>query len=207
MKTMVIGDIHGRVEIVEKALATEYPLIFVGDYLDSWNRSVVDQIKSLELVLDAIKNNRAVGILGNHEMSYLNRSCRCSGFSNATSIHIMSMDLKPLVDYVYCEGFLISHAGVSQLMLDYNKITLEQYLKDKKFEDVGYSRGGWSPIGGLRWCDWSEFKPIESQPQIVGHTIQRSIQQKDNSYCIDVLESSSNNVLLIENGSVEIIEL
>jgi len=36
MKTLIVGDIHGKVEIVEAALAQEHPVIFVGDILDSY---------------------------------------------------------------------------------------------------------------------------------------------------------------------------
>ena len=205
MKTLVIGDIHGNVEIIKAAFKTEYPLIFVGDYLDSFNRLVIDQLESLEIVLKGIKEGRCIGIMGNHEMSYISKDCRCSGYNNATAAHIMSMDLSPLVDYTYCEGFLISHAGVSNTLLELYNITLQEYLEDEIFEDVGYCRGGWSTVGGLHWCDWNyEFKPIKSQPQIVGHTRGNYIRQKGNSYCIDCLEDGCKEALLIENGTVEI---
>ena len=223
MKTLVVGDIHGCVEVVEKALSTKYPVIFTGDYLDSFNRSVKDQITSLQLVLDAIdatkndfESNKIYGLLGNHEMSYLSRSCRCSGYNSVTAAHVMSMDLKPLLDYIYCEGFLISHAGVSQSLLDYNKITLDQYLESKNFDTVGWIRGGYDHVGGLRWCDWFyEFEPIKSQPQIVGHShieyydynLANIIQQKGNSYCIDTRYDINKEVLLIENGIAEIVKL
>ena len=72
-KTIVVGDIHGHVDSVEKALAFDGNVVFVGDYLDSFSQSVDNQILCLKMVLDAIEEepDRVVGLIGNHEMSYL----------------------------------------------------------------------------------------------------------------------------------------
>lgn len=208
MKTLVVGDLHGRLEIAQRALDTDYPVVFIGDYLDSFNRSVNDQVETLKLVLDAAGEERCTALMGNHEMSYVHDSHRCSGFKAATHMHVKHMDLSALKDYVFVEGFLISHAGVSQRLLDYFELTLDEYLDSNNFEQVGCTRGGRYPVGGLRWCDWrDEFAPIADQPQIVGHTRGKIIRQKGNSYCIDVLEDDSNNVALIDNGELEVVDL
>ena len=64
MKTIIVGDLHGRYEIAEKVLASGHNVVFVGDYVDSReNRSVEDQIKTIEIVLNGsgtIRNARFI---------------------------------------------------------------------------------------------------------------------------------------------------
>lgn len=52
--------------------------------------------------------------------------------------------------------------------------------------EPGYSRGGTQNIGGLIWCDWTEFASIKGVNQIVGHTPHRTpeihLQHSDGSY-------------------------
>lgn len=149
-----------------------------------------------------------MALMGNHEMSYVHDQYRCSGHKGATKSHVMHMDLSPLKDYVFAEGFLISHAGVSQEYLDTYDISLDEYLEAGEFDQVGYVRGGRHEVGGLRWCDWRyEFAPIENQPQIVGHTRGQIVRNKGNSYCIDVLEDDNTSVVLIEDGNIEIVDI
>lgn len=200
MKTLVVGDIHGKVEIVEKALSLDYKVIFVGDYLDDFHRSIVDQIRSLELVLEAIKTGKAIGLKGNHEISYLDDFKRCSGYNFITKTIIDTMDLSPLVDYTYAEGFLITHAGFTLQ----HGISFKEYAEIGNFDQIGFCRGGADVFGGIRWCDVNyDFKPTD-QPQIFGHTKRRNIDKIGNSYCIDVLDYC-NEALLIEDGNATVI--
>lgn len=208
MKTIVVGDLHGQIHIAEKALELGLPTIFIGDYLDSFTVSVENQILLLQVVLDAVKEGQAVALYGNHELSYMDDFMRCSGFKAATQAHVMHMDLSPLLYWVKREGFLLSHAGVSQRMLDATDETIEEYLQAGQYADIGYTRGGRSPVGGLLWCDWNqEFQPVEGTPQIVGHTRGNGIRQKGNSYCIDCLEDTKPQVVAIEDGKLEIVDL
>lgn len=221
-KTLVVGDVHGMLSAVEAALATDYPVVFLGDYLDGFRTSYLDQVACLERVLQAQEEGRAVALSGNHERSYSHHET-CSGFNmslfeelqNRGLLERMEKELKP---YHWCEGFLLSHAGVCHTLLDSVGITLEQYLEGGRFSDVGMARGGDSVSGGLFWCDWNyEFIPVEGVKQIVGHSHDRLIREKDGNYCIDCLpydahgtykaKYSSKNALLIEDGKVETYEL
>ena len=211
LPTLVVGDLHGQVDLVERAIDSGYPVIFLGDYLDSYSLSVSEQIDTLELILSHINGEIedspvVAAMMGNHEMSYLNPTMRCSGYQPATFFHVSNMDLSPLSQYVYHEGFLLSHAGVSTLLLKNKEYeSVDQYLEAGDFLQIGYARGGNSPVGGLFWCDWNhEFYPIDGVPQIVGHTRGRGIRQKGNSYCVDCLEDSRTEKLcaLIKDGVV-----
>lgn len=209
MKWLVVGDLHGQHEIAQAALDTDYPVVFIGDYLDSFKRSVDDQIITLRLVLNAVRRDKAVALRGNHELSYWLPNAQCSGYKAATQLHFNDLvkDFEMLTrDYVWVEGFLISHAGVSQHILDLYDLSLEEYLHRGRFGDVGYSRGGLSPVGGLYWCDWRyDFEPVPDVKQIVGHTRGALIRENDGNYCIDVLEDAEKpQGLLIEDGKAEI---
>jgi len=215
--TIVVGDIHGVYEIVDAVLALDQPVVFIGDYLDSFDRSIEDQFKAVTKVLRAVEDGRAVALKGNHEASYLEPSMRCSGY-NPKLQALLDSDfdkgrtvkkaiehlLKP---YHFAEGFLISHAGVSNNVLKWTNIGLQEYLDNGQFGDIGWARGGSSRVGGLFWCDWDEeFVPVPEQPQIVGHSrrVGNVIGVKGNSYCIDVLEHNNplKTVVEIKDGQL-----
>lgn len=209
MKTLVVGDLHGQHEIAQAALDTGYPVVFVGDYLDSFSRGPVDQVRTLQLVLDAVHAGAAQAIRGNHETSYINDE-RCSGWNPVTAAHVMHLDTSALQDFIWCEDFLITHAGVSQKFLDMLDLTLEQFLDfPAQFETVGRRRGGIHPAGGPRWCHFPhEFEPVPGVSQVFGHSRQRfGIQNYHNNWCIDCLEDGFTDVLLIEGGRAQKVDL
>lgn len=213
MDTLIVGDLHGRVEVMSKAVDTGYNIVFMGDYLDSFDRSIPDQVTILMDVLGLVQKDpdRYVALLGNHELSYLDSSMKASGYKSSTAYHLIHIKkdmyryLKP---FCYSHGFLISHAGVSQRLLDYLDVTLEEYLDRRDFYDIGHYRGGISEIGGLYWCDWyAEFEEVEGQPQIVGHSGYRDIAggqmgvlKKGESYNVDCQDTSNEFLLLTDDG-------
>lgn len=212
MKTpiLVIGDLHGQIEIAQKALDSIYPVIFLGDFLDSFTRTVEDQINTLQLVLNAVAGGNARALMGNHEMSYMRPESRCSGWNPITQSYVTHLQNRMemlLEDYIWCEGFLLTHAGVSQRLLNALETDLDTYLSTGHFDQVGSLRGGRAPCGGLRWCDWREFEPVEGVNQIVGHTRGRVIRTKGNNWCIDVLEDREPQGLLIQEGKAKIVHL
>lgn len=210
MKWLVIGDLHGRYEVAEAALKEGFPTIFVGDYVDSYTRSIEDQLKTLDVVITAVREDKAIALMGNHERSYLFPGERCSGYKPALAMHLVHMKdvlLKELLPYTRQEGFLITHAGVNLHVLERMNMTLEEYLEAGEFNHIGYARGGNAPLGGLYWNDFRyEFVPIPGVQQIFGHTRGYDIRSFDQkNWCIDMLESAVDcKGLLIENGVAEI---
>lgn len=211
-KTIVVGDLHGKWEVAEKALVTGLPVIFIGDYLDSFDRSISDQIKTFDTVINAVKDKKARALIGNHEVSYLFTEMRCSGWRMATQAHIMTRmsDFKYLEYWIQTEGFLISHAGISNRLLENQNITLNKYLELQDYFQVGDARSGLEKYpceaGGLLWCDWRhEFDPVPGVMQIMGHTAAPDFRNKGNgkskSYCIDCLDSI-HKVAIIEDGNL-----
>lgn len=179
---------HGDVKAVRKVIDYAYKtpsmrIIFLGDFLDSFNHSIDDQVASLELAMEQAQCGMADIIIGNHEASYFVRDQECSGYSHTTQLmvnrlrnqyhHIVRSHIRLGSDV------LVTHAG---LPLNYfpnitdidqldGYLSLAYSLDSSVFFRAGRSRGGWFPVGGPVWCDWNdEFIPIPGIRQVVGHT-------------------------------------
>jgi len=212
MKTVVVGDLHGKYNIVEEILTWDYNVVFVGDYLDSFTHKAVEQLHTLDLILDSVikSNGRVKALLGNHEIAYLNPRMACSGNSTAVQIGILHRDMSPLLTHLWLhDDILITHAGVSQHLLTSSKLSLTEYLDAGDFNQIGYSRGGRNTIGGLYWCDWwEEFVPVAGTRQIVGHTAFRPVNAdkgivtNDDNYNIDCLDKIPQVLVIDEEGEI-----
>lgn len=180
MKTVVIPDTHGKVEVIEKALmlVPTYKVIFMGDYLDDFTRTVEDQVKGLKLVLGAMQEypDYVVGLLGNHELSYMNPAMVCSGYKHKTKMLVQHLPMQMLPIFEWDNGFLLTHAGITNTLPSLKEFkNIEDYLYSNKFDEdvfrIGRGRGGQASEGGPLWCDWfREFEPIPGVKQIVGHS-------------------------------------
>lgn len=226
MKTIVVGDIHGHVNSVEAALAHPCNIVFVGDYLDSFSQSVENQILCLKMVLDAAEAepDRVVGLIGNHELSYLDPAMRCSGYNTKTQRYVdqlkdrMKAVLKP---YHWVGDHLISHAGVDEELLLYKKVSLEEYLESGDFNQIGTYRGGYQPVGGLYWNDFNaEMIPINGLKQVVGHSNGKRyhpevegvrIKYSDDgtgwTWCVDNLNRKAEVLMIDEEGGAHPVPL
>jgi hypothetical protein len=194
MLTNIIGDLHGKVEVVKHFLARENErIVFTGDFLDSYDHSVQDQLATLELVLDACEQRpeQVVALMGNHEMSYLRPEYRASGFSIALDSHLIPLKGKMwrhLQRFTWVDGILVTHAGVCMDWLNRfcptclgvtraNTELLTEFLFEcelSAFAEIGDSRGGFAPSGGPLWCDfYDDFVPLPSITQVFGHTARR----------------------------------
>ena len=167
--TLVLGDIHGRLPVVLKALSLPYNIVFVGDFLDSFTISIGDQVECLIKVMDAIEQepDRVAATMGNHELSYIEKGMRCSGWHGVTESHVLHLETRMrnnLKPYIWEKNHLISHAGVANRLLKYMNMTLEDYLAHDNHKQIGPQRGGYNVCGGLYWCDW--WKDFDPRPAL-----------------------------------------
>jgi len=186
MKHIIVGDIHGDEGAMYYAL-NRFPdaqLLFLGDFLDSFEFTSEECVRALTLALNLIEEGRATGIIGNHELSYVKPQWRCSGHNPVTQAHVfplVSRITRLLQPYIYNADHrvLITHAGLSRPVWDENNMTFENVDEklfagyrdhDSFFFQVGRKRGGWARWGGPVWCDWSEFTPIDGLRQVFGHS-------------------------------------
>jgi hypothetical protein len=214
---IVCGDIHGKVSIVESVLSDpKQTTIFIGDYLDAYDATAADQIKCIELIMDAVENrDNVVALMGNHELSYLYPDYRCSGWNAHTQDYVDNNRLRmegTLQLFAVAEGFLITHAGVSDnflpVDLDRDLASVMGYLDTmpiKRIHEVSRIRSGPDPVGGPFWCDWDEFVPIQGIKQIVGHTRYRTfpdigIVSKGDNFNIDCLDSIKEVLEISKTG-------
>lgn len=222
MKTLIVGDIHGKVDVVERALAQEHPVVFVGDIADSFDHTVDEHIQCFRLIFKAIDEGKATCLYGNHELSYLIGKMRCSGWNHKMAkwmdgepsgdgapthtefVGGLRHQMATRFDYFqfYEPNILIVHGGLDKRIWDRYNLTLEslpqalaEWCADPNSPAywIGQSRGGPMPCGGLFWCDFDrEFRPVPGLIQIVGHTRGEKLRVKDGNFCVDYNDYTSD---------------
>ena len=128
MKTVVIGDIHGR-SVWKLITHMEKPdrVIFVGDYFDSYDISTAEQVKNFKEIIKYKEDNpqiETIILIGNHCIHYFPEM----GGDNGTSgfQYKMYYTISNEVDknrhhlqmaYQF-NDYLFTHAGVSSEFMD-----------------------------------------------------------------------------------------
>lgn len=136
MKTIIIGDIHGRniwKEIVSKESYDR--VIFVGDYFDSFNIPGIEQIHNFKEICQFARdsNKEVILLVGNHELHYMHIGEKYQGFQatlqfDISSIIYQNLDLLGMI-YQF-DNVIVTHAGVSPIWMDDN------FGKDWSFLDM-----------------------------------------------------------------------
>lgn len=129
MKTVAIGDVHGRT-MWKKIVHSESDadrVVFVGDYFDSFNIPGLDQLQNFNEIIEYKKTSstEVVLLIGNHDYHYfpeIHGFFHCAGYQRALAYDIgfainENRDLLQ-VAYQSEDGFLYSHAGVSSIFMD-----------------------------------------------------------------------------------------
>lgn len=129
MKTIVIGDIHGRPvwkDIIYKEKDFD-KVVFVGDYFDSTKYSAQEQIDNFLNIIEfkqCIQEDQEVILLiGNHDLHYFPEigNSGVSGYQieYAKEIEKVIHENRKHLQLAYQYGkYLFSHAGVSSIFLD-----------------------------------------------------------------------------------------
>lgn len=205
--TVFIGDIHGNIKVLD-AILKQFPdsyYVFTGDLFDSFDESLGNQMKCLDVVLNLCRQEKAKWLMGNHDAYYIipEKCVRGTGYNGvlATLLDPFNEELREVTNLVVYEEkqkLLITHAGVTKpyaknllhIMSSYDNenhpIKLMEIVKalevevkrDKSrfFHNLGIRSSGIHKVPGPQWCDYSEFVPINGIIQIFGHTPQEKIQ-------------------------------
>jgi len=126
MKTVVIGDIHGR-SIWKLIVHIENPdrVIFIGDYFDSFDIKGEEQLNNFLDILEYKKSSgkEVVLLIGNHDHHYYPEigETGTSGYQK-----IFSYQIGPVIDTnrehlqiaYQMDEYLFTHAGVSSEFMD-----------------------------------------------------------------------------------------
>ena len=135
MKTIILGDLHGinawKLAISNEKLTKDDRVIFLGDYFDSFDKSLTSTIQInnfLDIVeykksCEASNGPEVVILIGNHDYHYfkLTFSERCSGYQYLMASFISQAieDNKHHLQIAYQFGdYLCTHAGVSQVFMN-----------------------------------------------------------------------------------------
>jgi predicted MPP superfamily phosphohydrolase len=126
MKTVVIGDVHGR-SLWKLIINQENPdrVIFIGDYFDSFDIKGEEQLNNFLDIIEYKKSSdkEVIMLIGNHDYHYFPEigDTGTSGYQR-----IFKHQIEPTIDsnrehlqmaYQFDE-YLFSHAGVSSAFMD-----------------------------------------------------------------------------------------
>jgi predicted MPP superfamily phosphohydrolase len=127
MKTIVLGDTHGR-STWKLAINQDKPdrVIFIGDYFDSYEFSGVEQIANFKEIIKYKEDNPQVEVImliGNHDHHYFPEVgyTGTSGYQSkiAPSITQVVDENRHHLQMAYGFGeYLFTHAGVSPVFMD-----------------------------------------------------------------------------------------
>jgi len=149
MKTVIIGDVHGRDQwkqiVAQESDADRF--VFLGDYFDSFDISAVEQMHNFKEIVEFKQTigEEIIMLIGNHDYHYFPEigDSSTSGYQTR-----MAPSIKQLVDenrkhlqVAHRIGkFVFSHAGISSEWLD-DTITdwTEENMVDKINELFKYA--------------------------------------------------------------------
>jgi hypothetical protein len=127
MKTIILGDTHGRSNW-KLAVHQDKPdrVIFIGDYFDSFELSGVEQIDNFKQIIQYKTDNpqvEVVMLIGNHDYHYFPEIgyTGTSGYQSkiAPSITQVIDENRYNLQMAYGFGeYLFTHAGVSPVFMD-----------------------------------------------------------------------------------------
>lgn len=226
MKTLVIGDIHGRNCWENIVLNNTFDkVVFVGDYFDSYDKNITPQIEinNFKKIIEFKKQNekKVILLIGNHCWHYFKfTKDKYSGYDFGKSHEVGELLHNALnnnlIQMCYVQdNFIITHAGVTKTWVRDNNVdvtNIEESINDLlKYKpnafDFNIGRN-WSSTGDdvcqtPIWIRKNSLEKdlIDGYVQIVGHTPQKNIILDNEVIYVDTL-GTSNEFLIIDNYTV-----
>jgi predicted phosphodiesterase len=230
MKTLVLGDTHGR-DYWKGIVASENPdrVIFIGDYFDSFDNTAVEQMHNFKEIIDWKQSGQSevIILIGNHDYHYMRGvSQYYSGYQSGArpAIEQLLEDNKQHLQMAYgMNGFIFTHAGVSYDWLKIhgydNESNLIDWINDMwKYKPNVFGFAGRDPYGDSTISSPIWIRPYSLQKanrdtlrdqfiQVVGHTTQGKIDTEGKStggryYYIDTL-GTSGEYMVINNDEIK----
>lgn len=211
MKTIVLGDTHGRSNW-KLAVHIENPdrVIFIGDYMDSWDIPGIEQIANFKEIIQYKEDNPQVEVvllIGNHDHHYFPEVgyTGTSGYQSriAPSITQVVDENRHHLQMAYSfDGYLFTHAGVSPVFVDevfgndWSKETITEDLnemfryKPMVFEFNGFESTGnnttqtpiWIRPSALMVANKKHEKGLKKDYiQVVGHTQMKRLNLEESN--------------------------
>jgi hypothetical protein len=231
MKTLVLGDTHGR-PYWKEIVAKENPnrVIFIGDYFDCYDDyTAAEQMDNFKKIVEYKQSGEAevIMLVGNHDYHYMRGvSEHYSGYQSgaAPAIQQLLEDNKEHLQMCYRLGdFVFSHAGISHDWLTIHGYSighdLIEWVNDKfKFTPKLFEFSGWDPHGDSVISSPIWIRPMsllksnketwlkEKHIQVVGHTQVNKIDVAGKAtggkyYLIDTL-GTTGEYMVIEDDKI-----
>jgi hypothetical protein len=200
MKTLVLGDTHGRSnwkQAIEAHPDAEH-IIFMGDYFDSFDISGAEQLHNFNEIIRFKEetDKHVVMLIGNHDHHYFDVGETYSGFKAAMKWDIQDLLKKNMhhLQIAHRQGeYLFTHAGISPVWMNntfgtgkWNKknmvLLLNELYQNRpnsfNFNHASFDPYGDSPKQGPLWIRPSSLMSSnkgddglkKSFIQVVGHT-------------------------------------
>ena len=173
MKTLIIGDIHGRTnwkQMVEAHPEAEH-IIFIGDYFDSFDISGAEQLHNFNEIIRFKEetDKHVVMLIGNHDHHYIIAGETYSGYQPAMRWDFNDVLKKNMhhLQVAHRQGeYVFSHAGISPTWMndifgprEWTKDTMILLLNELyqnrpsafNFSHLGYDPYGDSVEQGPMW--------------------------------------------------------
>jgi predicted phosphodiesterase len=237
MKTIFIGDIHGR-DIWKDIVSQEKPdrVIFIGDYFDSFDIRGPKQIENFKDII-AFKESgqcEVIMLIGNHDIHYTpGFPSQYSGYQSKYSLmirHLLETHKEHLQMAYQFEDFLCTHAGVSvewlakQGMRTVETSKIAEIVNDLYKEDPRlFDHNGPNPYGDNTYQTPVWIRPASLiainrdvlEPhvvQVVGHTaVKIDIIEHELTngryHFIDKLHNNHGQFLIYEDGATIVGEI
>lgn len=229
MKTLVIGDIHGR-DVWKLIIDQSWDrVIFMGDYWDSKEIPYLQQANNFKEIMRFKEENseNVICLYGNHEFHYhpfiMTTGEHYTGFQIGSATQIMSELYSNMKKLQMCYGmdeFIFSHAGITFDWMEQFDIENDENLVDVVNDYFTYQpkvfalQPGWSGEGQEPYQSpiWVRPRPLIKRGkigkiQVVGHTPVEKIDIHGKStggkfYFIDSLRWKQ--YIIIEDGQVKL---
>lgn len=225
---MILSDIHNKHDIAEEIISRENPdkIIFLGDYFDDFDDTTNDAENTSQWLAKSLQQKNRIHLIGNHDLNYMtyNPKFKCTGYDilKHETINNNKIPWNKLKLYHQIDDWLFTHAGLSNTFYIQQKTksdSLQTILIRSKndldnldnlnyyhhFLQIGMIRGGTNFVGGIVWCDYSEFVDIPGLRQMFGHTRGDTVRHKKSidseHYCID---TSLRHYAIYHNGTMTI---
>jgi hypothetical protein len=210
-RTLIIPDIHHKISVVDEVLERESfdRVVFLGDYFDDFNDGPEEARRTAEWLRAHVEDARFTFLYGNHDVPYRFSApgLECPGYHLDKWMVVVQVLTESCWSrfqlHAWVDGILLTHAGwnrrfagaggeVSAEFIDRLCAECLRDLSEGRMHPLaaaGTSRGGREPSGGVTWQDWRELEPIPGLRQIVGHTPDLRVRQKQvgrgSAVCLD----------------------
>lgn len=194
---LFIGDVHGRTDwekIVMMALPKFYHIVFLGDYVDSFDIRPVHILHNLKKILGYKKkySDRITCLLGNHDFAYIGNHFQTSGYNMHASIDYQAFFNENHEYFDVAWGYqgykkytLATHAGLTLTYYnnyvkkliedpdsklnklaggDASKLELHKVLNLMRHEDILWKVGYDRGGMGTPGPLWADFKELKQDP-------------------------------------------